>query len=746
MSETVKITFEIDGIEYTVDQLNELAQTARESEDASVAAGESISKTTAAVGNAAKEANQKVESSTKKAGDAIKQTNDEIIDGAKEATTETGFLGEQFRKIGDFSKKLKADFMGGFQAIQKFGQGLGFSAKASKGLAVGLSALGIPLLLAGIAALIDYFKNFEAGAKLLEKALNVVGAVIQQVTKAFIALINLDFSGLVDAVKGVGDAAIEAARGTDELFESQRALEQLQNKSVVANAKLRKSIELNRKVLEDETASFEDRMDALKVINEDTQNLAQAEIELAESTLRNLQAQLALEKNYEKRIELEAQIAETQAGLIDKQTALEVIQFEAAKKERELIQRQTEERQAAAEKALEIRKQFYAQLTTLEQQNELARIKDVDARAKRQLEIERQNAIKEIELAEFTAEQKAQLIKEVNTAFDLQEEARQDAVDEKTIEKTRQAAEKLATVENEIALLRIEDEQKRAQLALQQQEEAAIAAVAGVENEEALKEAIREKYRLLREQQDKTYEEKRNAERFANLEKDILFQEESFLQTDAITRSQREKQLQDVRDYFNQLLADETLTTEQREKINQEFVKTIDGVQKQIVANQQQSIDALQGTFAALGSLFEEGSAAAKGFAVADAIINTYKAANVALASAPPPFNFILAGANIAAGIANVQKILSTEPGDTAAAGGTTTPAIPAPPPTPTASTIFSASGQASGATTQTLQNQQQALEGAANETEMPIKTYVIASDVTSAQEANKKIENLSKL
>lgn len=63
-----------------------------------------------------------------------------------------------------------------------------------------------------------------------------------------------------------------------------------------------------------------------------------------------------------------------------------------------------------------------------------------------------------------------------------------------------------------------------------------------------------------------------------------------------------------------------------------------------------------------------------KGLSIAGAIADTYAAANKALASAPPPINYALMAAVIAAGIANVAKIAATSPGGTSGAGGATTP------------------------------------------------------------------------
>tara|TARA_Y100001937_G_scaffold58483_1_gene80228 strand:- start:2895 stop:5141 length:2247 start_codon:yes stop_codon:yes gene_type:complete len=59
----------------------------------------------------------------------------------------------------------------------------------------------------------------------------------------------------------------------------------------------------------------------------------------------------------------------------------------------------------------------------------------------------------------------------------------------------------------------------------------------------------------------------------------------------------------------------------------------------------------------ALGQQNKKAFEAAKAYNIAKAIIDTYSAANTALKSFPPPFNFIAAAAVVAAGIANVAKI-----------------------------------------------------------------------------------------
>ena len=727
MANDIKITFSIDGIQKEVASVEELQ---KELDKASKSA-------------------KNYANSTEDAADATADLGKE----AKKADKETGFLGEKFKGIKETFGKLKTDAKGVAEGFVNFSKGLGLSAKASKGLAVGLSALGIPLLLAAIAALIDYFKNFEGAAKLVEKALAVAGAVIRQVTEAMIALINLDFAGVKEALGGIGDAASSAAKGVDELFASQRALEALTKKQVIENAKLRQSIEAQKKVLEDTTLSYEQRMAALKEVNKDTEQLAQNEIELTKATLRNLQAQIALENNYEERIRLEQEIAQTQADLINSQTELQNIQYDAAKVERELTQQRADEQAAAAQKALEIRKAYLQQLTSLEQANELARIEDEDERAKRSLEIQRENAIKEIQESEFSAKQKRELIKAINESYDLQEEARVETQNEKIAEKERQAGEKLLQIRNELALLQETNDRARQELQLQQQEEAALKAVEDLENRLELEEAIREKYRLLREENERVAEDKI---------KEILSGTVDGEELDPFAQAEQELQLQ--QDTLMKELQQLGASEQQKQALLENFKKkrenlALEEAKYEMALRRQVADSNLQVASQALGaisSLVGENTAAGKAAAIAATTIDTYLGAQKAYTSQLLPGDptspiraAIAAGVAVAAGIANIQKIVSTPTpkgaggggGGGGAAGGGGGGARPSAPNIPTfdpTAAIDAAAGQP-GAPTATV-------EQTGSQATAPIKAYVVATDVTSEQEANKKIEDLSKL
>ena len=138
------------------------------------------------------------------------------------------------------------------------------------------------------------------------------------------------------------------------------------------------------------------------------------------------------------------------------------------------------------------------------------------------------------------------------------------------------------------------------------------------------------------------------------------------------------------------------------------------------LAKQQLVTDALSN----LATIVGENSKFGKGIAVVQAIRDTYAAANTALKSAPPPFNFISAAATIAAGIKNVKGIVSTqEPSApsfarSAGGGGVATPALPSPPQINTVG--------ASGIN--------QLAETINAQTKQPVKAYVVAGEVTTAQ------------
>lgn len=156
------------------------------------------------------------------------------------------------------------------------------------------------------------------------------------------------------------------------------------------------------------------------------------------------------------------------------------------------------------------------------------------------------------------------------------------------------------------------------------------------------------------------------------------------------------------------------------------------------------NVAALGQTIKMAGAMFEEGSMAQKGFAVASAIMDTYKAVNMALSSAPPPFSYIQAGISLAMGLKNVKEIISVDPknpkdpsgggGGGGGGGGVAAPDMGA-----ISSSIQEAAGL--GGASFNLGQSLDAFGG-----DSPIQAYVVTQDVQDQTEISTQIDERATL
>lgn len=152
--------------------------------------------------------------------------------------------------------------------------------------------------------------------------------------------------------------------------------------------------------------------------------------------------------------------------------------------------------------------------------------------------------------------------------------------------------------------------------------------------------------------------------------------EETFNKEDELLRLQVDNKLLTEEDYFNQrvmLLEDfqqrqqEIFGAESAEALRVSLEKT--RFEEQYFSKkrqlEEQSLRSFLGITSGLMGAFqginENLFAVGKGFAYAQAVVDTYAAANKALAAYPPPFSYIAAAASIATGLANVAKINTTK-------------------------------------------------------------------------------------
>lgn len=607
----------------------------------------------------------------------------------KSAEKQQGFFAKKF---DDFKTTLKdvgasfGDLKGGFASMTKgltgIGKGFGLAGKSAnifgKVTAGAIAATGIGLLIPLILTLVNYFKNLEGAAKLLDKALAAVGAVVANIGGALKKFFSGDFSG---AFKQLSDSVSEATSAVDDLYDAEKRLNDIKKRTVIENAKLNQEIEAQKKILEDTTLSLDDRIGALDKVTEATRQLAENQLAETQAALDGAKAQLVLTNNYEERREKQLEIAELQAQLIEQTTSLQNIEYDAERVGREIRTQAADERKAAAEERLEQEKT----VTEAIKQLKIDAIEDEQEKALAQFDAMQEKAMEELEANKATAEQKleaerlfAEQRKAIIDEYDMAEKEKKDAEDEEAKTKREAELEALGVFLEEARLAKIDDAFLLAQEELRIQEEKALAELDLLGATEEQKQAIRDMY------------------------------------------AKKNKKLETDNAKFKEKLA-------QQEKAA--------------------TLGAAADVFSGIASLAGESSAIGKAAAVAAATINTYQAATNALANTPgpPPIPQIAAGVAVASGLMNIKKILSVKPpnpggrgGGSASAGSV--PSIPAAPQFDPSSALAGNIEGETGANTVTL-GEQTSSSGA-----NVVRAYVVSDEMTTQQEADKKINDLARL
>lgn len=221
----------------------------------------------------------------------------------------------------------------------------GFGAVKTAWIATGFGALAILVL-----SLVEYFTNFEKGVQLVTKAFNFLGGAINAIVGSFGKLLEGDFSGFFS---DVADGATEAAKATDDLFDAQNRLYELQKESLVVNAQLEVELEKQLKIMEDTTKPVQQRLDAQKEINRLSAELLNSKREELRIELEILDAKIKIENNEQKRKALELERSKLQADLIKAEGNINAKKEEGAKKTREILQAERDRIKAIKDKATE---------------------------------------------------------------------------------------------------------------------------------------------------------------------------------------------------------------------------------------------------------------------------------------------------------------------------------------------------------------------------------------------------------
>ena len=662
----VEIKVKIDGVEYSQEQLKNLA----------------------------------------KGADAAAEGMADLNKETEKAEDQQGFFSKKLDEVKERFSGLKAgfgDLKKGYATLQNgltgLAKGFGLSSKAAKvfgtSASAALAATGIGLIVPLVLALVNYFKNLEGGAKTLKKVMAGLGAIVANVGKALKLLVQGKFAEAFNTMK---DAVNEATTAVDGLFDAEKKLADLRKRTIVENAKLNAEVENQKKILEDTTLSLDERIAALDKVTAATKQLAENQVQETQLALQAAQAQLTLANNYEERREKQLEIAELQAQLIDQQTALQNVEYDAERVGREIRTQAAEERKAQIEERLAQEKTVAETLRDLN----IEAIQDEQSKAEATLQVQREAALATLRENNATKEQ----LLEAERLYDGQLETMRQEFADKESERAKAAQEK-------------KDAERQAEL-----------------------DKEKEQQMRLKEILDQAYFESIENE-FTRAQEELLAQEEKAMaELELLGATEAEKQR--IRDGFQK----------KREKLAKEEADYNKALKKAEVDNE---LNLAAGAFGAIAGLVGEQTAVGKAAAIATTTIQTYQAAQAAYASqmaipdpSAPVRAAIAAGVAVATGIANVQKILSTPtPGGSGAGGAGGGGGTPSRPSTP------SFTGNTGSLDLGFNQTDGVGASGAMGDLQMgdddttgiqPLKAYVVATEMTDAQEKNKAIEDIAKL
>lgn len=382
----------------------------------------------------------------------------------------------------------------------------------------GLISTGIGAFLVIIGSLISYFTSTKKGAEMLERVFAGVGAAIAVITDrisqiggAIVKVFSGDWAGAVDDIKGsmtgIGD---EMAREYNQAMNLKRIFQEIADTEREFNkerAQTNQEIAKAQMIAEDDSKNLEERVEALQRANElelttttkalDLQlqktEAKRQEVALGESLAEDLDA-LAAEEI--KLIEMQTRSFKIRKKLA---VAVETLRVEARAKQKARADARKKELKEIADAELKLNNEttanqqelYYRQLKTKEEV-ELAKL--YTAMQKKEKEIEHSKAG---ELAKFQA---------LGVMMQKYEDDKQIIVDkynDLNIEKTKAQAKRLKDLQNENILLSTEEAIERANLELEMQRTNELNSVGEVENAEALKAAINEKYNLKKQAQNK---------------------------------------------------------------------------------------------------------------------------------------------------------------------------------------------------------------------------------------------------
>lgn len=598
----------------------------------------------------------------------------------KGAGKQFGGLGS---KISDFSDSL-GNMPGGIGAATNAFKGLGTSM-----MAIVMNPIGaiIAALVAIFFALKDALTKSEKGMDAIAKVGAMLSAIINPLIQAISSLATMLTEGLAVALEFVGNLFGTAVTEGREFAELQDELEDRELSMAESRAKANKELAQARELLSDSNATLEERRKALEAVRKSEEEFAAKDLQFAKDKLKAAQMDQKLNGETEatkKAISaatVEVMNAETELAAKRRLFNREQKKLDAEEKQmaEQKLKEEKERQKELADKRKEYakeRKDVAGKIREAEQKNLIDSIQDEEAKAKKQAEINLENAKREINSANYTKKEKAKLLKLAEEENKITIDKIQEDADKKRKENLKKAQEELKnfldkSFEDETKF--VDDQFAKDQLRITKT----------ITNEKDLQEAL------------------------ANLEIERLKNQLQVRKDAGKQTTDLELALANKTTEINKNKADKA-----KELAQKEFDTKI------AIAN------ATTNALNSLNSIIGENAEFGKAVAVAQAVIDTYSGATKALAQGGT-LGFIGAASVVAAGLANVQKILSTDVPGAEGQGG-----------------VGANVGMPSISMVQPQQNPNSQLAGILSDSnKKPTRAYVVGQDMNSQQSLDRHIK-----
>jgi hypothetical protein len=401
------------------------------------------------------------------------------------------------------------------QVSQGF-SGLGKAATAFIANPIGavIAALGLVFT-----AVYKAITSTEKGMFALNKIMGIFSGVASAVIKPIgelAALFAEKLAGGIEAVmsglKLLGIDFGNAAEDGAKLAQTINEIDEAEGDLAVARAQQNKELAAAKELLTDTNASYKDRKAALDQIKAAEEALAQKEVDLAKKTLKAAQDKIDLQGKSKENLDAEEaaliKLAQTEEAYFAKQRQFNK-EEKKLKAEDDAAQK---ERQKAADdrrkQELADRKAAGDKIRQIDQENQLASIADEEQREIKAQEFAKAAALREIDQMKLTKGEKARLIEEIDEKNKLKLLEIDDKYNKQQEKKDEEDAAKKAKFEEDVAKALADTREEK--FALEQQETQKhydeLIALAGADTERG-KALIEARNAKLKEGQDKFNQE-----------------------------------------------------------------------------------------------------------------------------------------------------------------------------------------------------------------------------------------------